>query len=620
MLPKWEDLRERRLIQILVAYLGGGFVALEAFNQLVERSVLPELVYQMALVLYLAGIPAAAIIGWFHGERGQQQVSRLEVAMLAVVAVVGIGAVAIVVDRHQAQADAAAPGDLAGSSLDLRRIGVLYFHDAAGDGALQYLADGLTEGLIDQLSEVRSLDVVSANGVRPYRGLDIRRDSIAHALGTGILVDGAVERAGAGISDDERSQIRVTTRLLDGESGTVLERSTVEMRLGAVLEFQDSIAAGIARGLRSWMGDVTLRDRRAETASTAAWTLYQRARVALRDAEPRPGHHGPDPAVLLARADSLLERAEALDPAWTRPVVERGWLAYRRSRAAHDPEQAGGAIQAGLDHAARALALDPNHAPALELRGTLAYWNYLLQLTPDPGERARLLSRARADLERSVQIDPSLARAHANLSHLYYQIGDLASVVLAARRAYEEDAYLAEAPQVLWRLFLGNYDLGQFRQAQGWCDVGRARFDHDPNFALCRLYVMTTPATEPRVEDAWRDVAALDSILGPRADPRRSLARVLTGAIIGRAGMPDSADHVLRAARLGPGSELDPNLELFAYEAFARSRFGDDDGALELLKRYVAVNHGFERGGVRHWWWEGLREHPGFRALETSAH
>src|SRR5712664_2999205 len=104
--------------------------------------------------------------------------------------------------------------------LDRNRVAVLYFNDESHDSSLGYLADGLTEALIDQLHGIRALDVVSRSGVAPFRGRDIARDSIARALAAGTLVAGDVENLG--------SRVRVTVRLVDGPSGADIRRQTFE--------------------------------------------------------------------------------------------------------------------------------------------------------------------------------------------------------------------------------------------------------------------------------------------------------------------------------------------------------------------------------------------------------
>ena len=65
---------------------------------------------------------------------------------------------------------AAAPGGQeAGEALDPTHIAVLYFEQRGGSDSLGFLADGLTEALIRELSGVEGLQVISGNGVRPYK-------------------------------------------------------------------------------------------------------------------------------------------------------------------------------------------------------------------------------------------------------------------------------------------------------------------------------------------------------------------------------------------------------------------------------------------------------------------
>ena len=61
------------------------------------------------------------------------------------------------------------PGGGTAGGLEQNRVAVLYFADQSRDSSLRYLADGLTEALIDQLKGIRALDVVSRGGVAPFR-------------------------------------------------------------------------------------------------------------------------------------------------------------------------------------------------------------------------------------------------------------------------------------------------------------------------------------------------------------------------------------------------------------------------------------------------------------------
>ena len=64
----FKELKERRLVQIVVSYAVAGWVVMGIFSELIDREVLPGLLYRVLLVLYFGGLVASGIMGWFHGE------------------------------------------------------------------------------------------------------------------------------------------------------------------------------------------------------------------------------------------------------------------------------------------------------------------------------------------------------------------------------------------------------------------------------------------------------------------------------------------------------------------------------------------------------------------------
>jgi serine/threonine-protein kinase len=524
---------------------------------------------------------------------------RKPVAIVVGVVVIGVGAWLLAGGGRGGSATAS------GRGMDLRRVAVLYFQDLSPDSSLGFLADGLTEGLITQLSEVRTLDVVSRNGVIPFRRADLPRDSIARAVGAGTLVEGSVEPV--------RDRVRVTVRLVDGASGAdLLRRASFEQPSANLLSIRDSLASEVARVLRERLGEeVRLREERAGTRSTEAWATVQQAELVRKKADAVVRVKMDSAVALYVRTDSILAAAERIDPTWPDPIIMRGELQERRARLARSADL----IEAGLGHAARALALAPESARALELRGTLRYRQWQIARPSDPQEATQLLNDARQDLERATTIEPTAANAYATLSSLYYQTKDVQAAALAARRAYEEDAYLSNAADILTRLFHTSYDLDQQRQAQRWCQEGMRRFPRDYRFFQCQLYMMTRLET-PDVPRAWRVLTGLDSLTPP---PQRELLhlrnQMMVAAVIARAGLRDSAHHVIERSRASP--QIDAEQAQLAYEAFVRTLLGEQDEAIHLLQRYVAANpeHSFRVGGDISWWWWDLQKHPGFQAL-----
>ena len=324
-----------------------------------------------------------------------------------------------------------------------------------------------------------------------------------------------------------------------------------------------------------------------------------------------------------AQADSLLNAARLADPQWLEPTVERGQLALRRAQLAQrTPAVAARWIALGTGHAAEVLRREPSNPDGLQLRGALRYARWVLNIDTDPAKRAALLDSAQADLEAAVRADPHLAVAYATLSRLLYARKDVVSAVLAARSAYQADAYLRDAEQILDRLFFGTYDIAQFAEAQRWCDEGSRRFPQNYRFTDCQLWMLTTPSADLDVRRAWQLQTRADSLTPARLLPYLTRVRqVLVASVIGRSGHPDSAEHVLVRARTEDPT-IDPSQELLGYEAVARELMGQDDAAMDILKRYVATHpeHSFRRNGMVHWWWRRLVSRPDFQAVLANEH
>ena len=526
------------------------------------------------------------------------------------VAVVVVAAVAAVALSHRRPRPAA-------GGPDPHDIAVLYFEDRSRDSALGYLAEGLTEGLIDELSRVAGLHVISRNGVAPFRHGTARSDSVARVLSVGTLVAGSVEPVGG--------RIQVQLRLVEGATGVDFQRASVEVPAAQLLTARDSVVGEVARMLRERLGqELQVRQQRETAPSPEAWASLLRGEHLCKLAEDRIAE-GDLPAGLAVfhSADSVLAAVEVAYRGWVAPIVLRGQIAYRRSRLVSEPDSVLAAIRTAVAAADRALAIDHNDAPALEVRGTAQYWHYVLDVTPNPKDAAALLEGAKRDLESAVRLDAGLASAHAVLSHLYYnQPGGVVSALLEARLAYQADAFLSTAADVLWRLFWGSYDLEQLTQARSWCEEGVRRFPRDYRFAECRLWILTMPGVTADVPEAWRLVDEAARLApGSRREYQRHRAMMIAGAVLPRAGLADSARAVLLRARAG--ADVDPRLELAYVETYARIQLGDSAEVIALLRKLVASatsqgTPGSTEWGA-HWWFRGFQARPDFQALVRAS-
>ena len=500
-----------------------------------------------------------------------------------------------------------------GFEYDLRRIAVLYFEDQSGQADLGALADGLTEGLIDELTQVRALDVVSRNGVSPFRNSAAPLDSVARALQAGMIVRGSVDRLG--------DRIRVDIRLFEGNTGGQIDRTGIEMPERDLLAIRDSVPARVAQLLRGQLGsEIALRESRAGTVSSRAWLVFQQAERLRKEARRLTAMDSTASAARqVAVADSLLAMAEELDPEWPKPILTRTAVELNRVLSTRDNLLRKERIDTGLAHVARALDLDPRNAEALELRGTLRYLKRYFNLALDPTEAAALLRTAEADLREATRIDPERASAWNTLSLLLYRKFDRLGSYQAAYQAYTADAYLESAKEILWRLYATSYDTENFVNAKQWCDQGNVRYPADPTFASCRLWLMTTNLSRPDPAAAWQAFEAIKQRTpATRWESIRRQHEMLVAVPIARAGLLDSARAVIERARAG--RDLDPTGELIGREVLVRTLIGDRETAIDLLRSYLAAfpqhREGFVSGNT--WWWRSLQDDSRFKQLVGS--
>ena len=165
--------------------------------------------------------------------------------------------------------------------------------------------------------------MVSRNGVALFRNATAEPDSVAQALQAGSLIQGSVEQEG--------DRLRVTARLVDGNSGADLDRSTINLPASRLLATRDSVVGEVARLLRERLGaNVRLMESRAGTASLDAWSRVQRAeRMRKRAAANREAGKVDSAAALYSSADSLLQLAQNARSQVGEPLTLRSQGAVR---------------------------------------------------------------------------------------------------------------------------------------------------------------------------------------------------------------------------------------------------------------------------------------------------
>jgi serine/threonine-protein kinase len=267
------------------------------------------------------------------------------------------------------------------------RVAVLPFVSMSADPENEHFADGLTEELINRLSQVPALHIVARTSA--FRFKNRRQDlrEVGALLNVGSIVEGSVRRAG--------DQIRITAQLIDVATGYHQFSRTYQRQFSDVFALQDELAQAVVDEFTRH-GDPRSRVRKsAPPSDLAAYMVYQRAMLAL-------GTTFGD----YRRAEQLFRDALAIDPkfaaAWS-GLAHTYWLLtwYRHASSAETWPLCKQAAQ-------KALELDPHAAEAHCALGLVASgfeWNW---------------PEAEACFERAIELQPSLA-----IIYPFYAIGCL---------------------------------------------------------------------------------------------------------------------------------------------------------------------------------------------------
>ena len=153
----------------------------------------------------------------------------------------------------------------------IRSIAVLPLENLSGDPAEDYFADGMTEQLITNLGQIRSLRVISRTSANQYKGTKKPLPDIARELGVEVLVEGTVTRSG--------NRVRITTNLVQARPERHLWAASYDRELSDILKLQSEVTQAIANQITAELTPAEhIRLAKRPTTSVEAQELYLRGR------------------------------------------------------------------------------------------------------------------------------------------------------------------------------------------------------------------------------------------------------------------------------------------------------------------------------------------------------
>jgi serine/threonine-protein kinase len=188
---------------------------------------------------------------------------RRRFALIAAAGVLAISIGAVVAMQ------AARRGGHAQESTAIESIAVMPFVNTSRDPNTEYLSDGISESIINNLSSIPKLRVTPRSTVFRYKGKDTDLQQIAKELGVRAIVAGRVLQRG--------DTLAVQTELIDAVTNAQIWGSRYERKVADALALQEEISNEIAARLRKNGGDASYATR-APTGNAEAYQLYLKGR------------------------------------------------------------------------------------------------------------------------------------------------------------------------------------------------------------------------------------------------------------------------------------------------------------------------------------------------------
>jgi serine/threonine-protein kinase len=304
----------------------------------------------------------------------------------------------------------------------IQSLAVLPLENLSGDPAQDYFAEGMTDALITELSQIRKLRVISRTSVMQYKHTQKPLDQIAQDLNVDAIVEGSVVRVG--------SRVRISAKLFQTNIEGALWGGSFERNFTDVLALQGEVATAIARGIQVQLsGTEQSQLARSRSVVPEAYEAYLRGRYEAEKRTPEAfedaasffqkaidrdktfaaayagladsyqymsNYQIGSPGVLMPKAKQAAEKALQLD--------DRLAQAHTSLAAIRFYHLEGGDIEGEFQ---RAIALDPSYAQAIH------WYGLYLAATGRLEEAVRELKLAR-------EIDPKSLIIRANIGFVYY--------------------------------------------------------------------------------------------------------------------------------------------------------------------------------------------------------
>jgi TolB-like protein len=557
--------KERKIAQWAIVYSAAAWLLLQVLEVVAGPWHIPDGVVRLIQSVLALGFLITLVLAWYHGERGRQRISGVELMILAALLAIGAIMVSVVLPDHAPLTDEPVGGDQLATirPVQAASIAVLPFLDLSPEGDQAYFGDGIAEEILNGLSKVAGLKVAARTSAFQLRHEEI--PVIGNRLGVETVLEGSVRKEG--------ERVIITVQLINASDGFQVWSQRFEPAMASVIDTQEQIARSVASALELRLMDDGSRLMSAETDNPVAHERYLMGRYFWNQRTPGG----------FLRALELFEEAISLDPDFAlghTGVADAYVLLFEYSMM--PPATALPRARAAAE---RALELDPTLAEAAASLGEVL-------------AASREWVGAQDAFQRSLRLNPGYLTGQHWYGWFLTHLGRIEEGIERLKYAKELDPLSGVVRRDLAGAYLAD---SRFEEAIAEAE----QCVEDISIHCGNMQWVWTRALEMSGQpgEAMR-VARNDSF--PGVNDIRILAR--QGRVQEARALLDSA-----TASASPAELANPIQYLFYAETWVA--LGEMEAALDAIETAVALGLSVGPIQIRRWpLFEPLWEHPRYRA------
>ncbi|WP_271856252.1 tetratricopeptide repeat protein [Patiriisocius marinus] len=477
----WEELKRRNVVKGAISYIVVAWLLIRIAALLGDILEMPIWITKSLFFLLLIFFPIWLLLSWIYEitpnglkktkkveenesirKKTSKRLNKIIIAVLVMVLIV------LVVDRFFITGKVSkTKNNKTEFVLESKTIAVLPFKDFSSEKDNEYFVDGLTEELLNLLSQVPNLKVTSRTSTFSFKNSDLQIPEITSKLNVKYLLEGSVRKS--------ESQLRITAQLIEAETDKHLWSKTFDRTIDNVFVIQDEVAEEVVKAL-----EISLLEAKPLPKSTKtnpeAYKLYLQGVHAS---------HFSSSVSKLNEAISYSEQALAIDesyiPAWL--LLSRLYETKANSTELSFEEGYTKAKQA----ANNVLKIDPTNALAYAYLAdySLSYdWDFekakqlnaialkLDSKNPVIINLSATLAIALGNIESSIRLqeysaslDPINPDTYYYLSNIYYYADRLEDAANAARKCIEMNPNRYAIHYYYTRILLQQNNIDEARKA-----------------------------------------------------------------------------------------------------------------------------------------------------------